>query len=820
MFALTRSLRLPGMGSIRGRYVYGAVLFLAALFAAVWLAQDRVQQVTAQVMTHADQRQEAGQMLKSLTLQAWATQTALQGYLWTPDARRLDLVNRGLDQTLVQVNALKNHAYGAGMSHDLGAIEAELNKLHETMYSIVPLRAAPEKLHPTLSLVREKTMPAFGTIWMALDNMEKSLEVVMAENQSELAGVTERLFATFQGFAAMTAALVLAGLLFFELAIRRPLAMVAKALKAQASGASNIPVLSTHLAETRDLSEAFEHMRTQVQTRQQRLETILDNAAEGIITFDKNGVIEGFNRAAEKLFGYAQNEIKGSDIALLIPPTDPRNRRKDYLDHFMRTEIARMVGREGEVVGLHKDGTRFSMALKISEMTLEGRPFYTALVADISERKALHDRLKTMAERDGLTGLYNRTYFLEDLGRTVARVRRDQKTCAILYIDLDNFKYVNDTLGHMAGDTLLVEVASLLNKRARESDLLARLGGDEFTVLLYDVTAETVLSVAESFRGILSQFRFTHHGKRVDIGASIGVSLITAKTESAAQAMSQADIGCHLAKRRGRNCVHLYNPDDATNMTSMALDMGWSQRIRDAIEHDRFVLAYQPIVETGTGRIESYEVLLRLRDENGELILPGGFLPAAERFGLSVEIDRWVIVHALDMLAKLRETRPGLRFSINLSGQTLSDLRVCDLIVNHLSKTGLDPSALTFEITETAAIADMTQAGAFLSRLQQIGCLTALDDFGSGLSSFTYLRDLPVDIVKIDGSFVRNMASNDVDQATVKAMNDIAHAMGKTTIAEFVESEDILKLLAEYGIDRVQGYYFGRPETNAISGRP
>lgn len=795
--ATTRRIHIPGMGSIRGRYLYGAAVFLVALLAVVWSAEDKVRQATDSVISRSTQRNEIGQILKSLTLQAWSTQITLQGYIQEPNAQRRAIVERSLEQIAIQVGALKAHAYVAGnlsVSNEISAIEAELRKLHR------------------LAIAKDETALAFGSIWMALDSMESWLEAAIVSDQSALVNIAEGLSGIFQGFAVVAIALVIMGLLFFELTIRRPLAMVVQALKAQARGASNVQIVNTNLSETRDLSEAFEHMRGQVQSRQQRLETILDNAAEGILTFNKNGVIDSFNSAAEKLFGYTQSEIKGADIAMLIPPTDGRDRRKDYLEHFMRSEIARLVGREGEVTGLHKDGTRFPMALKISEITLEGRPFYTGLVADISERKALYDRLRIMAEHDGLTGLYNRTYFLDELERTVGRIQRHKKPSAVLYLDLDNFKYVNDTLGHAAGDILLVEVTSVLSKRARKCDLTARLGGDEFAVLLYDVNTEQAVNVAESFRSVLSQFRFVYADKRVDIGCSIGVAVITHETQTAAQALMQADIGCHLAKRRGRNCVHLYESSDEANITNMALDMGWSQRIRDAIEHDHFLLACQPITDTVTGRIESYEVLVRLREANGEYILPGGFLPAAERFGLAVDVDKWVIFHAIEVLAEQRKIRPELRFSINLSGHTLAEPHVCELILSRLSQTGLPPSALTFEITETAAISDMTQASTFLSRLRNIGCMTALDDFGSGLSSFSYLRDLPVDIVKIDGSFVKNMAANRIDQATVKAMNEIAHAMGKKTVAEFVESEGIYKLLVEYGIDYLQGYYFGRPE--------
>ena len=545
---------------------------------------------------------------------------------------------------------------------------------------------------------------------------------------------------------------------------------------------------------------------------QRRLETILDNAAEGIITFDQNGTIENVNKAAETLFGYPEAEVIGKDISLLIPPPEAREKRQGYLEHFMRTEIQRLLGHEGEVTGRHKDGSRFPMALKVSEIVLDGRPLYTALTADISERKAMLEHLRIMAEHDGLTGLHNRTYFQNEMERFLEQVKRTGQTCALLYIDLDNFKYINDTLGHAAGDQLIIEVASILKKRTRKTDVVGRFGGDEFTVLLFNVSQEQAMHTAESFRKKLVNYRYRRSGDSLDIGCSIGVALLTPQSQNITEIMSQADLACHLAKRAGRNRVHLFVPTDAESATAMTLDMGWSQRIKEAIEKNRFALACQPIVNTRTREIESYEVLIRMLDEHNELIMPSGFLPTAERFGLSVDIDKWVIVNAIETLISQRREMPDLRYSINLSGQTLTDPGICDLILQKLVSTGLNADALTFEVTETVAIADMAAAEAFLSRLQQIGCRTALDDFGSGMASFAYLKDLPVDCVKIDGRFVKNLATSQVDQAMVKAMNEIAHALGKQTVAEFVENEQSFRLLAEYGVDYGQGYHLGRPD--------
>ena len=789
------------------------------------------------------------------------------------------------------------------------------------------------------ALLRGTIQPLFMRASQALRVFERDTETDSARNIETLERVAERVSNNLWVFVLLVLLGSAGGAAVFAFHIRRPLARVAQALKSEAESAQDLPVLATPTVEIRDLVEAFRHMREQVRTRQERLAAVLTYAADAIVTIDEDGLIEGFNPAAEKLFGYPASEVLGQNVKLLMPEPhrsqhdgyigryletgkkcllgqerevvglrkdgiplpiglrvtemhvngrrlflgmiadiserkallqnvqmreqrmrtildttaegivtfnergqietwnkaaerlfgwteaeiigtsiarivspESRENRGDYVEHFMRSEIQRLVGHEGEVIGLHQNGSTFALALKIGRMEFEGKTKYTALLANITERKSMMENLRRMAEHDGLTGLYNRTYFLAELERLVERVKRNEKnTCALLYLDLDNFKYVNDTLGHAAGDQLLIEVAGVLSRRGRKSDLVARLGGDEFIILVYDIAPDLVDKVAESFRHHLADYAFQHEGKAVAIGCSIGVAVMDARTQSPTEAMSQADLACHLAKRAGRNSVHVFSAADAKDVQIMSLDMGWSRRIREAIEKDRFVLATQPVVHTRTRAVACHEILVRLREDDGALIMPGGFLPTAERFGLSVEIDRWVIRHAIALLAERRRRDPTMRFAINLSAQSLGAPAVADLVTQCIAENGVDAAALTFEVTETAAIADMNTATAFLMRLRTLGCLVALDDFGSGMASFAYLRELPVDYVKIDGRFVRNLIASPVDQAMVRAMNDIAHALGKETIAEFVESEEDFRLLGEIGVDYGQGYHLGKP---------
>lgn len=721
----------------------------------------------------------------------------------------LEGVDRNIDQLTVLDKAGKLYLQ---QNASLPTMKSALASWRKDLDKVVKIYTS-DRWRQDLPLLRDAIHPLFTEAWSLLSQLDKDMEAHAREDVKSLVFTADRLSRSLWFLSGFGLFLVALGFILFERLVRLPVARVAHALREEAKGGPKPVLPRSSTTETHALIEAFNDMREQVHSRQERLETILDNAAEGIVTFDENGVLESFNHAAEKLFGYDESEVVGKELTLVIPPPDALSRRAGYLQHFLRHEIQRLIGHETEVVGRHKDGSRFPLALKISTLTLQGRPLYTGLVADISERKAMMEHLKQMAEHDGLTGLYNRGYFQTELERVVERVKRTPgQMCALMYIDLDNFKYVNDTLGHAAGDKLLIDVAMILNKRARKSDVIARFGGDEFSVLLYNVDTETAKRAAESFRETMTASPFKFGSERVEIACSIGVSLMTSETKSAADALSQADIACHLAKRAGRNRVHVFEKIDETKVTSMSAEMGWSQRIRDAIRHSRFALACQPIIELETHRIESYEVLIRMVDENEELIMPAGFLPIAERFGLMTDIDKWVITNAVDTLTEQRRLMPDLRYSINLSGQSLLDPSVFDLIAEKLATSRLPPAAFTFEVTETVAIADMVQAESFLSQLRAIGCETALDDFGAGFSSFAYLQDLPVDRVKIDGRFVKNLANNAVDQAMVKAMNEIAHALGKKTVAEFVENEESLHYLKAFGVDYAQGYHLGRPD--------
>lgn len=696
---------------------------------------------------------------------------------------------------------------------------AEMQALHrrwvESWRKTAPVWAS-ERWRVDTWLLETRVRPQAAHVWEDIRDIETKTNDHSSADLAHLIQLAQTLSGSLWMFVLAGTFIALLLMLVFEVQIRRPIARVVAALKAEAAGITDTPLPVTRLTETRELTQAFDRMRQEVHARADRLHAILDNALEAIITIDDRGRIESFNPAAERLFGYTAAEAIGQNVSLLMP--EPmRSEHDGYLHRYFDTGAPRILGRERETTGQDKSGRTFPISLKTSEMTVGGRRLFAGMISDISERMQTIEDLRRLAERDGLTGLYNRSYFLGELERVVERALRNGKSdCALLYIDLDQFKYVNDTLGHAAGDKLLIEAANILRQRVRKSDIVARYGGDEFTVLICDTEPGFVERVADSFRRHLGEYEFRHAGQSVTIGCSIGVALIDANVASAADVFSRADLACHLAKRGGRNRVHVYVADDSQKAESMAHDMGWSRLLREAIEHDRFLLFSQPIVDVHSRQVVGHEILLRLQDEHGGIILPSGFLPAAERFGLSYEIDCWVIEKTIASIAAARQHQAGVYYAINLSAQSLGTPQLCDLVESAIAQHGIDAASLLFEVTENASIADLTASSLLLGSLRRLGCRTALDDFGSGMSSFAYLRELPVDIVKIDGRFVRNLATHSVDRAMVRAMNDIAHALGKRTTAEFAETEDTCRILAEVGVDYMQGFRFGRPESLAV----
>jgi diguanylate cyclase (GGDEF)-like protein len=423
--------------------------------------------------------------------------------------------------------------------------------------------------------------------------------------------------------------------------------------------------------------------------------------------------------------------------------------------------------------------------------------------------------LTYQAHYDALTGLINRREIEARLERALKTAHELDKQHVFCYMDLDQFKIVNDTCGHHAGDRLLKQLSLLLAKRVRERDTLARLGGDEFGLLLESCTIDAALPIAEELLAMIRAFRFTHEDKTFNIGVSIGMVAITSETESVEKIMSAADAACYAAKDGGRNRIHLYEYDNV-DLVRRRSEMQWVGHLTRALEEDRFLLFCQPIVplaENSTG-ISHFEVLLRKISADGEVVSPMSFIPAAERFDMMQAIDRWVIQKAFGIYRDfLNGGSSGKQvvFAINLSGISVGDPTLLEFIEDQFARYGIPPQGICFEITETAAIINLDHTVKLIETLKQSGCRFLLDDFGSGMSSFAYLKNLEVDYIKIDGAFVKDIASNRIDLAMVKSIQSIAEAMQIKTIAEFVEDASMVELLTAIGVNYGQGYYLGRP---------
>jgi len=425
------------------------------------------------------------------------------------------------------------------------------------------------------------------------------------------------------------------------------------------------------------------------------------------------------------------------------------------------------------------------------------------------------ERVSYHASHDALTGLVNRREFEIQANELLELSKQNNSQHALLYIDLDQFKIVNDTCGHIAGDSLLKQLGSLLNHKVREGDTLARLGGDEFGVLLEKCNLQKAVTIANGLRDTVHDFHFNWGNNVFSVGASVGVVAITRNSQDIETIRSAADTACYAAKDKGRNRVHVYEPDDK-ELAQRHGEMRWVSKITQALKDGLFTLYSQPIVSTGKSgnKILYSELLIRMVGENGKVFPPGAFLAAAERYDLMEKIDRWVVEKALRYIAKKSDRNSGNNtecYGINLSGNSVGNRAFLDFITRNIKDNKIPGENICFEITESTAISELNNAIRFISELKKYGCKFALDDFGRGLSSFAYLKNLPVDYLKIDGVFVKDIHHDPIDLAMVKSINEIGHLMGMKTIGEFVEDKEIFELLGKVGVDYAQGIWLSKP---------
>lgn len=583
--------------------------------------------------------------------------------------------------------------------------------------------------------------------------------------------------------------------------------------------------------------------RKSIDSERRRLEGILSCVGDGVYGVDDQGVIQFINPAAVDLLGYAHGqELIGRNAAEVIHPAQEDSTPLGRSTSFLSQSYASGSKIPGwQTTFWSADRMPVPVECTVYPLTVDGeRTGSVVAFRDVSAQRQLEEQLRWQADHDGLTKLYNRAWFENQLDQELARLRRSGAVSLLLFIDLDRFKYINDTAGHTAGDQLLVEVSRRLKSRLRSSDHLARMGGDEYAIILRNLQADDVESLADGFRKALTAAPFSYGGKSYRITISIGAARLDKHTLSPGEAMAQADIACHLSKAAGRNQTHVYT-EESGKRAAMEADLGWSARLEEALHNDRFELCYQPIIplrgiehdplageadaiwrrqlERNPDSPALFEVLIRMRGSHGDLISPNAFLPTAERFGMMGDIDRWVIEHAMRALREVRDDARPVALTLNLSAQSLASDTLVGFITDRVVRYNIDPTLLIFEITESRALEDIIGIQKLLHDLRALGCSIAVDDFGTGFSTFAHLRQLEADYLKIDGSIIRGLPDDPLDRTVIAALTSIAEIAGKRTIAEWVEDPKMLVALYECGVDYAQGYAVAHPRLQLMPQR-
>lgn len=539
------------------------------------------------------------------------------------------------------------------------------------------------------------------------------------------------------------------------------------------------------------------------------ISNLLDTAQVIVLTQDASGNIITLNAYGEMLTHYSEEELKGVPFLKILASED---RMLDLPASLDEIHLGKREQFRHEAITNCKDGSTRHVAWLHSSLAWnsENDPAVLSVGLDVTEYKRVEGHLAWLADHDPLTNLFNRRRFSEELEQVLSWADRYEHPGALLFFDLDRFKYINDTSGHQAGDALLKMVSGMLSRTIRTDDITGRLGGDEFAVILPETKAKGAIEVAKKVLAHLNEAQLTINNRTHKISASIGIALFPEHGTNVHDLLAAADLAMYQAKETGRSAWHLFSNDDNTRERMHTL-VYWKEKIEYSHLHDNFLLYVQPLMDVKRKSIDYYEVLLRMRDNDGNVLSPAGFIPAAEQTGLIHAIDHMVLRKAIALAAKINQSGQSATFSINLSAHAFNDPELLPILKRELTYHNVDPRKLMFEITETAALENLPGARGLMVEIKELGCGFVLDDFGVGFSSFYYLRELPVDAVKIDGSFIRNLVQSDDDQILVKALCSVARGFGKKITAEFVENEEIFSIIAEMDIDYAQGYFVGKP---------
>jgi diguanylate cyclase (GGDEF)-like protein/PAS domain S-box-containing protein len=557
-----------------------------------------------------------------------------------------------------------------------------------------------------------------------------------------------------------------------------------------------------------DMLNRIEESQYELQLEKERVQVTLEGIADAVITSNDAGYVLYMNAAAERLTGVDLSEVKNKTLRALF-----RLMSDDKTTHVESSWLTDFYSDQEEVVLIRADGEEFIIRKSASPLyDSDGNTFAIVTVLhDVTMLRKLSNQLSFQARHDQLTGLINRYEFDRKTQLAIEDSISENRVHCIAYIDLDQFKIVNDTCGHMAGDVLLKQLANHIKAKVRSSDTLARLGGDEFALLLMGCDMVKAQEILEVLMQVVREYRFTFDDKVFKTGASIGLTEISPNQSlTLSELLSTVDSACYAAKKEGGNRIHVYHYDDA-DIKEHNSQLEWVSRIHLGLENQQFVLYIQRMASLSEGAELHCELLIRMQAMDGSFYPPGYFLPAAERYHLMPKIDRWVVGEALSIIARKGANFPYV-CAINLSGQSLSEEGFLEYVVEQIKLNKVDTKRLCFEITETSVIANLNKARQFMHTLRQIGCRFSLDDFGSGLSSFAYLKNLEVDFLKIDGMFVKAIVNNKIDRAMVESINNVGHVMGLHTIAEFAENDEIINTLKEIGVDYAQGYGVAKPE--------
>jgi len=535
---------------------------------------------------------------------------------------------------------------------------------------------------------------------------------------------------------------------------------------------------------------------------------LLENLPDAILLLDERGAVAYANVASERIFGRPIAELAGAMLGSLL--AEPYGEEYDgLLAQFRAGEQLDLLGQPREVVAQGQDGSGFAVELTLSEVPVGQVRSLVAVGHDIRERKREEARLRQMADHDGLTGLVNRVSFEHALTRHVDYADRYGSGGSVIALGIDNFKYVNESLGVAAGDEVLVRLAEAIGGRLRRTDVVARVGGDVFGLLIHGADRDKARALAEELLGIVRRHSFVLDGEGIRITMSAGVTSLDHRKIVGAELLAEAENAMSEAKERGRDRVSAF---DAAGRQEMDERRAWTERVRQATERGLFILTSQPIVNLSNNDATQHEVLLRMREDGGGLVEPASFLATAERFGLIGSIDRWVTQQAVRLIAAHNKEGRELTLEVNLSAMTMGDTGFPDEVRRELTSSGIDPASLIFEVTETAALADIEHARTFAESLARVGCRFALDDFGAGYASFYYLKHLPISYLKIDGEFIRDLPGSHTDQSIVRALVEVCRALEIKTVAEFVGDQQTMDTVRDLGVDFAQGYHLGKPE--------